>query len=153
MRLTREQFEALLEKPGYRRASGERGPDKKPRKPGSGMKKTYPDYSKMLLAQMELAGLPAPKPEFKFHATRGWRIDAAYPDRLIAIEIEGAVHRLKDRFQRDMEKYQELFLAGWRLLRVSTAQVRSGAALRLVERALALPKPESHPAPSEILPG
>jgi hypothetical protein len=115
---------------------GRRGPDLKKRKRGSGLPRTYPDYAIMLRAEIELAGLPLPEREFKFHETRKWRIDLAYTDRKLAIEVDGMVHRIESRFKRDIEKHQALFLAGWSLLRVSTAQVKSGEALRLVERAL-----------------
>ncbi len=143
MRLTQKELEAISAKPGYavregERRVGERGPDKKKRKEGSGRAKTYPDYNRMLLAQMELARLPAASPEFVFHPVRKWRLDLAYPDRRLAVEIDGAVHRIKGMFFRDIDKHQALFFEGWRLLRVTTAQVRNGEAVRLVERALAL---------------
>lgn len=66
--------------------------------------------------------LPAPAKEFKFHDDRKWRIDYAYPDKKLAIEIEGGVwtkgrHTRGSGFIRDMEKYNALAEAGWRLLR------------------------------------
>lgn len=74
--------------------------------------------------------------EYRFHETRKWRIDLAFPDMKppLAVEVDGAVHRIKARFHSDIEKHQALFFAGWRLLRVSTKQVRIGEAVRLIER-------------------
>lgn len=143
MRMTKEELARIAARPGYavregERRVGERGPDRQKRKEGSGRAKTYPDYNRMLLAQIELAGLPAGTPEFVFHPVRKWRLDVAYPDRKLAVEVDGAVHRIKGMFFRDIDKHQALFFEGWRLLRVTTAQVRNGEAVRLVERALAL---------------
>ncbi len=131
IRLTPEQYAK------HQARVGKRGPDRQKRKPGSGQPKTYPDYAVMLRAQIELAGLPMPLREFTFHDTRNWRIDLAWPDRKLALEVDGEVHRIKGRFVADLEKHQALFLAGWRLLRVSTHQVKSGEALRVVEEAVA----------------
>lgn len=134
IRFTPEQFAAHQAK-----RRGDRGPDKQKRAPGTGQPKTYPDYAVMLRAQIELAGLPLPIREYCFHDTRNWRIDLCWTDRMLALEVDGEVHRIKGRFVADLEKHQALFFAGYRLLRVSTAQVRSGEALRIVERALAVP--------------
>ena len=130
IRMTEEQYRA------HQQRIGKRGPDRKKRKEGSGQRKRYPQYEAMLASQVELAGLPVPEREYRFHDMRKWRVDLAYPPLKIAIEIDGAVHRIKGRFIRDFEKHQALFLAGWRLLRVSTAQVSNGEALRLIRRAL-----------------
>lgn len=141
MRMTQKELDAITRKPGYTvrdvdKRRGERGPDRQKRKEGSGQRKTYPDYSRMLIAQLELVGALSPVPEYRFYEGRKWRLDLAYPDRRLAIEVDGAVHRIKGQFYRDLEKHQALFFEGWRLLRVSTAQVRSGAALAMVRRAL-----------------
>lgn len=134
MRMTEKELAAITRKPGY--SVQPRGPDKRPRKEGSGLRKTYPDYNRSLLNQIELAGLPPAVAEHRFHPVRKWRLDLAYPERKLAIEIDGMVHRIKGMFYRDLEKHQALFFEGWRLLRISTAQVRSGAALAMVRRAL-----------------
>ena len=90
----------------------------------------------MLASQCELVKLDAPTREYRFHPDRKWRIDLCWIDRRLALEVEGEVHRISDKFKRDLEKYQALFFAGFRLLRVSPAQVKNGTALRMVERAL-----------------
>jgi len=80
--------------------------------------------------------------EFRFSTERGWKIDFAWPDALVAVEIEGGTwtrgrHVRPRGFEADCEKYAELALAGWTLLRVTGAMVRDRRAMRLVERALA----------------
>lgn len=79
-----------------------------------------PDYVSVLFRQILRAGLPGPTREFRFDASRKWRIDLAWPDRKIAVEIDGMAHRTKDRFMRDIEKQNELNLRGWTLVRIYT---------------------------------
>jgi len=67
---------------------------------------------------------------------RGWRFDLCWTDMWLAVEIDGAVHRTKERFASDLPKQQEAFALGYKFLRVSPAQVRSGEALALVREAL-----------------
>jgi very-short-patch-repair endonuclease len=91
--------------------------------------------------QVQLAGLPKPVAEFRFHATRRWRFDWAWPDKSIAVEVDGATwtggrHTRGAGVDKDCEKMAEALIAGWRVLRVSTGQVRSGQALQWIERLL-----------------
>ena len=52
-------------------------------------------------------------------------VDLAYPDRRIAIEIDGfAWHSSPDRKRRDEQRQNALVLAGWTVLRFSAAEVR-----------------------------
>ena len=107
-----------------------RGPDKTKRKPGSGLSPASHrpiDLGRVLASQLKTMGLK-PTPEYRFHETRKWRIDVAFPEIKLAVEVDGAVHRIKSRFHGDIKKHQALFFMGWRLLRVSTNQVRSGEA-------------------------
>ena len=70
------------------------------------------------------AGLPDPVCEYRFHATRRWRFDFAWPDRLFAVEIEGISpdgggrHQRLPGFLADAEKHEAALLAGWRVYRV-----------------------------------
>ena len=78
-------------------------------------------------------GLPEPIPEYRFFPPRRWRFDLAWPDQLIALEIEGGVwtggrHTRAPGFLRDMEKYNTAAAYGWRLLRATPAQVEGGTA-------------------------
>lgn len=98
--------------------------------------KLKPRYEKMLADQCIEAGILGFVGQYEFHAERNWRIDLAWPAQKLAVEVDGAVHRIKGMFDRDLEKHQALFFDRWRLLRVSTKQVREGEALKLVMRAL-----------------
>ena len=85
--------------------------------------------------QIVAAGLPEPFREFTFHPTRDWRLDLAWPTHKLAVEIDGQVHRTKERFARDVEKHNALIFAGWRYLRVAPVNVETGSALTLVKLA------------------
>lgn len=74
--------------------------------------------------------------EYEFHPTRGWRFDFAWPNLKIAVEVEGEVHRIKNRFDGDLEKYAAALLMGWRVLRVGSAQVRSAVAIQWIANLL-----------------
>ena len=85
--------------------------------------------------QIVAAGLPAPFREFTFDDTRDWRLDLAWPSHKLAVEIDGSVHRTKERFARDIEKHNALMFHGWRYLRVAPVNVETGTALDLVKLA------------------
>lgn len=83
----------------------------------------------------------APVREVKFHPTRRWKFDFAFPDRMIAVEIEGGIwtggrHSRGVGMQADMEKYNEAQRLGWSIFRFDGDSVKSGEAIRFVERVL-----------------
>ena len=77
--------------------------------------------------------LAVPMFEFRFHPERKWRFDCAWPFLWkIAIEVEGGVftqgrHTRGKGAVGDMEKYNAAALDGWRILRYTPQQIRSGA--------------------------
>lgn len=106
--------------------------------------------------------LPAPIPEYRFDQTRKWRFDFAWPDMLIAVEIEGGLfgtskkkrmlpgvvdqsmqtqqggrHTRGAGYQADLDKYNAATLANWAVYRFSTADVLAGKAIEIVGAALA----------------
>ena len=92
-------------------------------------------------AACRAAGLPEPVAEYCFHPLRRWRLDWAWPDRRLALEIEGGVwtrgrHTRGAGFLADMEKYNHLALAGWRLLRCTPEEFRSLWVIGLLGEAL-----------------
>ena len=118
---------------------------KAPQKPGLaalGAKKPSRLPGILTLARIASAGLPAPVPEYRFAAPRRWRADYAWPDRLVLLEVEGAVfaggrHVRGKGYEADMEKYNAATLAGYRVLRYSTGQMRGGQWLADLARVLA----------------
>ena len=83
------------------------------------------------------AGLPEPEIDVDVYTHTGMFIgcvDLAYPELKIAIEYEGDQHRTSpEQWQRDIDKHEQLGLAGWRVIRVSRAHVFGEAPL-LVRR-------------------
>lgn len=95
-----------------------------------------------LLSWMILAdNLPLPNAEQRFHKTRRWRFDFAWPDYKVACEVEGGTwthgrHTRGLGFQKDCTKYNEAALLGWLVLRVTGHHIESGKALVWIRRAL-----------------
>ena len=66
--------------------------------------------------------------EYRFHETRKWRFDFAFPKEKIAIECEGGVwnqgrHTRGSGFIADTEKYNMAVKLGWRVLRYTTKTI------------------------------
>lgn len=66
---------------------------------------------------------PAPEGQYRFHATRKWLFDFAWPDLMVAIEIQGAGrrggkggHQTHTGMQNDCDKNNAAVLDGWTLL-------------------------------------
>lgn len=98
------------------------------------------NHGPFLEAQISALKLPAPSLEFRFHPTRRWRFDFAWPDHKLALEIEGGVyvlgaHTRGAHFEGDCEKYAEALVLGWRVLRVTPRHIKDGRALAWLERA------------------
>lgn len=68
--------------------------------------------------------LPEPVSEYEFARAigRGWRLDFAWPQSLVAVEIEGITHRTGrhqrvEGYSEDCLKYNTALMLGWRVLR------------------------------------
>ena len=89
---------------------------------------------------LKAEGLPLPDArEFRFHPVRRWRVDFCYSDLMLAVEIEGGewVNGRHNRaLAKDAEKYNELVLLGYRLLRFTGSQLKTGVAVTHMRRAL-----------------
>jgi very-short-patch-repair endonuclease len=85
---------------------------------------------------MRVERLPLPVAQFKPVRERRFRMDFAWPDRRVIVEVDGEVHRIKTRFHADIEKHALLVLAGWTVLRVGGREVRSGQAVQWVRQLL-----------------
>ncbi len=83
--------------------------------------------------------LPLPVREYCAISGRNYRCDLAWPERWLCVEVDGG-ERMQGRHSRaagmasDCEKQNLLVLAGWKPLRFTGGQVRSGVAIAFLER-------------------
>ncbi len=100
---------------------------------------------KLFLAACYSHGIPEPLCEYQFDESRKWKFDfcwLAWPR--VALEVEGGAyrgqgHRSVGVFLRNMEKYNEAAIAGWRLIRCTWDDVlKTGKVYPLIKRALGM---------------
>lgn len=103
--------------------------EKRTTKPRVPTKRGPSAIEESMAAQIKEAGLPAPVREHQPIEGRKFRMDFAWPDLKIGIEVQGMTHRIKGKFHRDIEKRVLATLARWTVLEVDGASVRSGQAL------------------------
>jgi hypothetical protein len=77
------------------------------------------------------AGLPAPVPQFVVIEAGEFLgcVDLAWPEARLIVEYEGAHHFEGVQISRDDERYRGLLAAGWRVIRLSAADLRNMAAV------------------------
>lgn len=97
--------------------------------------------------QCQFSGLPVPLPEYRFHPSRRWRFDWAFPDYMLALEVQGGAfltgggrHTRGAGYRRDLEKFCEAAILGWCVLHVLPEHLADGRALMWAERALQIPR-------------
>jgi very-short-patch-repair endonuclease len=79
--------------------------------------------------------------EYRFHPVRKWRMDFAWPDRKVALEIDGGTwssggHVRGAYYEETCVKLNEAALASWQVYRVTNHMVEDGRALATIEAAL-----------------
>ena len=104
------------------------------------------ELEEKLIGQMRYLKLPVADREVRFHPTRRWKFDLCYPEKMIAIEVEGGTytggrHTRPIGFENDCRKYSEAALLGWKVIRVTRGMIDSWEALDLVARALGVTCP------------
>lgn len=74
-----------------------------------------------------LGGLPAPVPQFHVVHEGAWlaRVDLAWPEAKVAVEYEGEHHFHGLQIRRDDARLGRLVAAGWTVIRLSAADLRS----------------------------
>ncbi len=104
---------------------------------GKKKKKQKPvDYS-VFFKDLENFGIDKPVSEYKFCSFRMWRNDFAWPDHKLALEIEGGAftkgrHTRGAGFIKDMEKYNQLAMQRFYLIRVTPSEIQNGRAAELI---------------------
>jgi len=109
--------------------------------------------------------------EFRFHKTRRWKFDFAWPEALIAFEIEGGTetlgwmktksgrtvpkqsrHLTPKGFKEDAIKYNTAAEMGWRVFRFTPSMVNSGDAFAVAQRVIPIRKSLTPKSIPEALP-
>jgi very-short-patch-repair endonuclease len=94
-----------------------------------------------LALQIAAAKLPTPTTQHRFHATRRWRADFAWPEHKVIVEVEGGIfaagrHTRGIGFEKDCEKQNAAVVDGWKYLRVTGNQIKRGEALAWIQETL-----------------
>lgn len=72
---------------------------------------------------------PMPEREWKFYSQRGWKFDFAWPEQLVAVEIEGGIfnagrHGRGAGIAEDAIKYNAAAFIGWAVIRLTPPELR-----------------------------
>lgn len=90
----------------------------------------------MFSFDIEHDGLPAAVRNYRAIEGRKFEIDFAWPDLKLGVEVNGMCHRIKARWESDIEKNALLILQGWTVLSVSGKTIRDGRAIEWLKAAL-----------------
>lgn len=85
--------------------------------------------------------MPIPEMEFRFHETRRFRLDFAWVEYKVGLEVDGGIwtsgaHGRGTGILRDQLKTNLAAGMGWRILRCTPSQLMSDETLHHIERAL-----------------
>ena len=129
LRLNEQELREILQR--FKRAAPNvtQGTPEAPRARKAGTRRGPSPLELAFAEQLSILRVPAPVREHRFLAERNFRLDFAWPPQRVAVEVQGMVHRIKGRFRADIEKRALALLAGWRVLEVSGAEIRSGQAI------------------------
>lgn len=86
--------------------------------------------------------MPEPEREYRFHPTRKWRFDFAWPAHLVAVEMDGGIftsgrHVRGSQYSAGCEKRNAAVALGWRVLTYTSEHVRL-CPMTMIEEIVAL---------------
>lgn len=105
-------------------------------------------WEQMLAFQVKAVALPAPVFGFRLPELPNRPFDLAWPDSRLLVEIHGGTgtfvqgrkvrgrHVSPEGFEADRQKMNTAVLAGYRVLEFTGRHVKSGLAIRWIEKAL-----------------
>lgn len=79
--------------------------------------------------------------EYRFHSERKWRFDFAFPEKKIAVELQGGTwsrggHARGSGIEKDCEKFSHAAILGWSIILADTNQVKNGQGIDWLIQAL-----------------
>lgn len=95
----------------------------------------------LLSWQIIQAKIPYPAREYQFYKPRRWRFDFAWPDKWVAVEVEGGTwingaHNRGAHFESDCEKYNTATAYGWKVFRFTAKMVKDLSAIEVIKASL-----------------
>ena len=89
-------------------------------------------------------GLPEPIPEYRFAAPRRWRMDYAWLDAKVALEVQGGIwtrgrHSRPAALLKEWEKLNTAASMGWRFLYCQPADLLKPETINAIRAALQTP--------------
>lgn len=100
------------------------------------MAHAQPTGSKLEIEFIQLwqwLGGPVLEKEVRFHPNRKWRFDFAVVSIQVAIEIEGYGHQKHNRYNGDIEKYNEAALMGWVVHRLTSRMITTDKLQEIID--------------------
>jgi len=93
------------------------------------------------LLMLKARKMPTPTPEYQFHPTRKFRLDYAWVDAKVGLEVDGGIwtggaHGRGTGITRDQEKTNLAAGLGWRILRCTPSKLMADETLDHINRAL-----------------
>jgi hypothetical protein len=95
-----------------------------------------------LYTRLEAAGLPVGVGQHRFVPGRQFRFDRAWPDRMVAAEVQGGIwsggrHTRGAGVAAECVKFSMAAALGWRVLPLTVEMIEDGTAVALIAQALA----------------
>ena len=86
-------------------------------------------------------GIPEPVTEYRWHPTRKFRADYAWPEQNLILEVEGGIwnsgkHGRGSGIVKDIEKQNEASAHGWMVLRVQPQDLLKLTTIELIRRTM-----------------
>ena len=79
---------------------------------------TESGFERLVYVRLVEAGLPRPVLQHEVSINgRTYRLDLAYPEAMLAVELDGSLHLRRDVWEHDHGRQNALMLAGWTVLR------------------------------------
>ena len=93
------------------------------------------------LLMLRARKMPTPTPEYRFHPVRKFRLDYAWVDHKLGLEVDGGIwtggaHGRGTGITRDQEKTNLAAGLGWRILRCTPSKLMADETLDHIHRAL-----------------